>query len=70
MTPSDPPSPAVPPAAVASAAGRLFRPAALDRLATPEDLDRPATLASPRGRWWCLGLAALCLTAAVGLIVV
>lgn len=48
--------------------GRLFRKAALDRLSTTEDLDQPATLASPRGRWWSLGLAVLCLGTAAGIL--
>ncbi|CAO3438038.1 hypothetical protein [Azospirillum doebereinerae] len=51
-----------------SATGRLFRKAALDRLSTTEDLDQPATLISPRGWWWRLGLAMLCLTGAVWIL--
>ncbi|SMH31758.1 hypothetical protein [Azospirillum agricola] len=63
MTPAQRPSFPAPPAA-----GRLFRKAALDRLSVTEDLDRPPTLASPRGRRWLLGLAVLCLGVSVGLL--
>jgi len=66
--PSPPPSAPLPPGP--PLADRLFRKAALDRLSTTEDLDQPATLAAARGRWWRLGLAALCLGVSVAMIVV
>ncbi|WP_372400245.1 hypothetical protein ABMY26_32030 [Azospirillum sp. HJ39] len=48
---------------------RLFRREALDSLGTTEDLDQPPTLASPRGLRLQLALAALCLAAAVAILV-
>lgn len=47
-----------------SPSARLFRKAALDRLSSPEELDRLVTLTQPRG-WVALGVAGLLLALAV-----
>lgn len=46
----------------------MFRREALDSLGATEDLDQPPTLASPRGLRLQLALAALCLAAAVAIL--
>lgn len=65
-----PPDPSPPASSPLPSADRLFRKAALDRLSTTEDLDQPATIAAARGRWWRLGLAALCLGVSVAALTV